>query len=234
MATVLIVEDDGVIARAMADHLRHAGHEEIVASDGDRGLRKLRYEQLDIAVVDLMLPELDGWALTERARADGITTPIIVVSARGSEHDKVHALEIGADDYLAKPFGMRELVARVQAVLRRARPEATADGAIDVAGLRIDPAAQRAFLVTPEGSRDAGLTPTEFRLLLALARTPGQALSRDELQQRVWNVPHRSRDRSVDVCVRKLREKLSRAGTHTYVQTHYGIGYRFEPLPIER
>ncbi len=230
----MIVEDDGVIARAMADHLRHAGHQVIVASDGARGLRKLRYERLDIAVVDLMLPELDGWALTERARADGITTPIIVVSARGSEHDKVHALEIGADDYLAKPFGMRELVARVQAVLRRARPEAAADGAIDVAGLRIDGAAQRAFLVTPEGEHDAGLTPTEFRLLLALARTPGQALSRDELQQRVWNVPHRSRDRSVDVCVRKLREKLSRSGTHTYVQTHYGVGYRFEPLPIDR
>ena len=229
----MIVEDDGVIARAMADHLRHAGHQVIVASDGDRGLRKLRYERLDIAVVDLMLPELDGWALTERARADGITTPIIVVSARGSEHDKVHALEIGADDYLAKPFGMRELVARVQAVLRRARPEAAADGAIDVAGLRIDGAAQRAFLVTSEGELDAGLTPTEFRLLLALARTPGQALSRDELQQRVWNVPHRSRDRSVDVCVRKLREKLSRSGTHTYVQTHYGVGYRFEPLPID-
>ena len=233
MATVLIVEDDGVIARAMADHLRHAGHDVIVAADGDRGLRKLRYEQLDLAVVDLMLPELDGWALTERARADGITTPIIIVSARSSEHDKVHALEIGADDYLAKPFGMRELVARVQAVLRRARPERTVDGPIDVPGLRIDAAAQRAFLLTGAGAQDAGLTPTEFRLLLALARTPGLPLSRDELQQRVWNVPHRSRDRSVDVCVRKLREKLSHAATHTYVQTHYGVGYRFEPLPID-
>ncbi len=230
---MLIVEDDGVIARAMADHMRHAGHDVIVAGDGERGLRKLRYERLDIAVVDLMLPELDGWALTERARADGITTPIIIVSARASEHDKVHALEIGADDYLAKPFGMRELVARVQAVLRRARPDTTVDGPIDVPGLRIDGAALRAFLVTPEGMHDAGLTPTEFRLLLTLARTPGQTLNRDELQQRVWNVPHRTRDRSVDVCVRNLRDKLARSGTHTYVQTQYGVGYRFEPLPID-
>jgi DNA-binding response OmpR family regulator len=236
VSSVLIVEDDGVIARSMSAHLRHAGLQVEVAEDGERGLRKLRFERPDVCVVDLMLPGLDGWALTERARADGIRTPIIVVSARGSEHDKVHALEIGADDYLAKPFGMRELVARVQAALRRSRiaPVVERGDEIEVPGLAIDPDQQRAFLVAEDGDReDAGLTPTEFRLLLTLAQQAGRAMSRDELQQRVWHVPYRPRDRSVDVCVRKLREKLDRRSTHTYLQTHYGVGYRFDAVPQE-
>src|SRR6476469_9558188 len=183
MPSVLVVEDDGVIARAIAAHLRHAGLDVVVAEDGDKGLRKLRYEQHDVAVVDLMLPGLDGWALTQEARREGIATPILIVSARSSEHDKVHALEIGADDYLAKPFGMRELVARVQAAVRRSRikPLSPRDEPIDVPGLVIDPDQQRAVLVEHEGERlDAELTPTEFRLLWVLAQNSGRAMSRDE------------------------------------------------------
>src|ERR1700761_944012 len=146
MARVLLVEDDGVIARSMSAHLGHAVE---WVEDGDRALKKLRFDRPDVVVVDLMLPSLDGWALTEQVRREGILTPILVVSARGSEHDKVHALEIGADDYLAKPFGMRELVARVQAALRRSRiaPVVARQEAIDVPGLFIDPDQQRAFLV---------------------------------------------------------------------------------------
>jgi two-component system alkaline phosphatase synthesis response regulator PhoP len=235
MARVLLVEDDGVIARSMSAHLRHAGHDVEWVEDGERALKKLRFERPDVVVVDLMLPTLDGWALTEQARREGILTPIIVVSARGSEHDKVHALGIGADDYLAKPFGMRELVARVAAALRRSQiaPVAARQGPIEVPGLVIDPDQQRAFLVDDEGARtDAQLTPTEFRLLLVLAENAGRAMSRDELQQRVWNVPHRPRDRSVDVCVRKLREKVDNKSTHTYLKTHFGVGYRFAPEPV--
>src|SRR5262249_3396386 len=144
---------------------------------------------------------------TEKARNEGISTPIVVVSARGSEQDKVHALEIGADDYLAKPFGMRELVARVQAALRRSRIAPLADRAeaVEVPGLLIDPNQQRAFLLhLGAGNEDARLTPTEFRLLWVLAQNRGRVMSRDELQQRVWNVPYRPRDRSVDVCIKKL------------------------------
>jgi two-component system, OmpR family, alkaline phosphatase synthesis response regulator PhoP len=234
MGRVLLVEDDGVIARSMSAHLRHAGHDVEWVEDGERALKKLRFERPDVCVIDLMLPTLDGWALTEQARREGILTPIIVVSARGSEHDKVHALGIGADDYLAKPFGMRELVARVAAALRRSQiaPVSTRQGPIEVPGLVIDPDQQRAFLLGEGGTRtDAQLTPTEFRLLLVLAENAGRAMSRDELQQRVWNVPHRPRDRSVDVCVRKLREKIDHKSSYTYVETHFGVGYRFAPEP---
>jgi len=230
MATVLLVEDDGVIARSISAHLRHTGLEVEWAEDGERGLRKLRFERPDVCVVDLMLPRLDGWALTERARAEGITTPIIVISARGSEHDKVYALQIGADDYLAKPFGMRELVARVQAALRRSRVdlEPPRQASLEVEGLTIDADQRRAFVQTSGHERaDAGLTPTEFRLLWTLAQNAGRAMTRDELQQRVWNVPYRPRDRSVDVCIRKLREKIEQPGGCTYLHTHYGVGYRF-------
>ena len=139
-----------------------------------------------MAVLDLMLPGTDGWRITETLRAEGIETPIVIVSARGSEHDKVHALGIGGDDYLSKPFGMRELVARVEAVLRRAGMAPAAAGAetITAAGLVIDPNLHAALL----DGEDAGLTPTEFRLLYVLAGERGRALSRDQLQQRVWGI----------------------------------------------
>jgi DNA-binding response OmpR family regulator len=230
MPSVLVVEDDGVIARAIAAHLRHAGLDVVLAEDGDKGLRKLRYEKHDVAVVDLMLPGVDGWALTQEARREGIATPILIVSARSSEHDKVHALEIGADDYLAKPFGMAEFMARVGALARRARiaPPTEREQALEFPGLRIDPAQHRAFLLGTEGvATDARLTRTEFRLLHQLARNAGRVLSRDELHQRVWDVPYRHRDRTVDVFVRKLREKLDRRSSFAYVHTHYGVGYRF-------
>jgi DNA-binding response OmpR family regulator len=228
MPRVLIAEDDRVIANAMATHLRRAGMEVEVAENGDRAIAKLRYERPDVAVVDLMLPGTDGWRITETVRAEGIETPIVIVSARGSEHDKVHALGIGGDDYLAKPFGMRELVARVEAVLRRAGMTTMPGGKrIEVEELVIDPDLHAAML---DGD-DVGLTPTEFRLLYVLAGERGRALSRDQLQQRVWGIPYRHRDRTVDVCVRKLRDKIDRRSrAHTFIQTHYGVGYRFDAV----
>lgn len=240
MPSVLLVEDDEVIARVISTHLRHAGYDVEWVPDGERGLDKLRFGRPDLALVDLMLPGLDGWALTRDARAEGIQTPIIAISARGSEHDKVHTLGLGADDYLAKPFGMRELVARVQAVLRRHRgaTDAPATDAIVFDGLRIEPDLHSAFVRTtvhdPEsGWVNAQLTPTEFRLLLTLARQSGRAMSRDELQQRVWGIPHRHRDRTVDACIRRIREKVDhRSPTHEYVHTHYGVGYRLAAVLI--
>jgi DNA-binding response OmpR family regulator len=230
MAKVLIVEDDEVIAEGMARHLTAAGFDPIRVSNGTTGLARLRYERPDVCVVDLMLPGTDGWSLIESARREGIGTPIVVVSARGTEHDRIHALDIGADDFLVKPFSMKELVARVQANARRGtRPQREQRGeAIEIEELRIDPNEVQAYV----HGEDAGLTPTEFRLLYALALEGGRVVSRDELLQRIWGRRETRRDRTVDVFVRKLREKIdNRAREHSFIQTRYGVGYKLEPKP---
>jgi DNA-binding response OmpR family regulator len=230
MPNVLIVEDDDVIAQGMARHLGAAGFDATWVGKGDQALARLRYETPDVVVLDLMLPGLDGWALIETARAEGIGTPIVVVSARGTEHDRVHALEIGADDYLVKPFSMKELVARVRAAARRTtRRDETARGEpIEIEELRIDPSAVQAFV---DGA-SADLTPTEFRLLYQLALDRGRVSTRDELLQKLWGRREAHRDRTVDVFVRRLREKIDKpASQHTFIQTRYGVGYKLEPIP---
>ena len=229
MAKVLIVEDDSVIADGMARHLSAAGFDPIVVGKGDQGLTRLRFERPDVCVLDLMLPGRDGWSVIEEARSEGIATPIVVVSARGTEHDRVHALEIGADDYLVKPFSMKELVARVRAAARRSvrREEAPRGEAIEIAELRIDPREVQAFV----DGESAELTPTEFRLLYQLALERGRVVTRDELLQKIWGRRESHRDRTVDVFVRRLREKIDRnSPQHTFIQTRYGVGYRLEPL----
>ena len=230
MPKVLIVEDDETIAQGMARHLDAAGFDASWVGNGDQGLARLRYEKPDACVLDLMLPGLDGWKLIETVRGEGIATPIVVVSARGTEHDRVHALEIGADDYLVKPFSMKELVARVRAASRRAarRDETPRGEPIEIAELRIDPREVQAFV----DGESADLTPTEFRLAYALALETGRVLTRDELLQRVWGRRASHRDRTVDVFVRKLREKIDgRASRHTFLQTRYGVGYKLEAEP---
>ena len=227
---MLIVEDDEVIAQAMARHLEAAGFDAVTVGRGELGLARLRYERADACVLDLMLPEIDGWKLIETARAEGIGTPIVVVSARGTEHDRVHALEIGADDYLVKPFSMKELVARVRVAVRRgARAEEVVRGEpVEIEELRIDPREVQAYV----DGRSADLTPTESKLLYTLALEHGRVASRDELLQRIWGRRAKHRDRTVDVCVRRLREKIDRrAPRHTFIQTRYGVGYRLEPQP---
>jgi two-component system alkaline phosphatase synthesis response regulator PhoP len=230
MPKVLIVEDDDVIAQGMARHLGAAGFDPVSVGNGTQGLARLRYEKPDVCVLDLMLPGVDGWKLIETARNEGIGTPIVVVSARGTEHDRVHALEIGADDYLVKPFSMKELVARVRAASRRAiRREETPRGEpIEIEELRIDPLEVQAYV----DDRSAELTPTEFRLLYQLALDRGRVVTRDELLQKLWGRRESHRDRTVDVFVRRLREKVDRqASVHTFIQTRYGVGYRLEPVP---
>jgi DNA-binding response OmpR family regulator len=233
MTRVLIVEDDDVVAKAMAQHLAAGGFDPLVVGRGELGLARLRFEQPDVCVLDLMLPGLDGWRLIETARAEGIGTPIVVVSARGTEHDRVHALEIGADDYLVKPFSMKELVARVGAAARRGvRPQDEQRGdPIEIEELRVDPREVQAFV---DGA-SAGLTPTEFKLLYTLALDRGRVVTRDELLQKVWGRRETHRDRTVDVFVRRLRRKVDDAASrHTFVQTRFGVGYRLEPVVKRR
>ena len=230
MPKVLIVEDDEVIAQGMATHLTAEGFEPIVVAKGDQGLARLRYEGPDVVVLDLMLPERDGWSVIETARAEGIGTPIVVVSARGTEHDRVHALEIGADDYLVKPFSMKELVARVRAAARRGVTpmEASRGEAIEAKELRIDPREVQAYVAGESADNDADGVPAPLR---ACARGRPCGLTRRAAAAAVgWRETHR--DRTVDVFVKKLREKLDRPGArHSFIQTRYGVGYKFEPVP---
>ncbi|MBD0290676.1 MAG: response regulator transcription factor [Thermoleophilia bacterium] len=228
MPKVLIIEDDEVIGDGMRRHLVSAGFDPVWVNKGEPGLARLRYEHPDVCVLDLMLPGLDGWRLIETARREGIGTPIVVVSARGTEHDRVHALEIGADDYLVKPFSMKELVARVRAAARRGvRAQGEERGEpIEVEELKIDPLNVQAYV----RGRSAELTPTEFRVLYALALERGRVVTRDELLQKIWGRRQTRRDRTVDVFVRKLRDKLdAHDAAHTFIQTRYGVGYKFEP-----
>ena len=230
MAKVLIVEDDDVIAAGISRHLEDAGYSPVWVADGKQALARFRFEQPDVCVLDLMLPGLDGWAFIETARAEGIGTPIVVVSARGTEHDRVHALEIGADDYLVKPFSMKELVARVQAAARRgSQPAQVQRGdTIELEELRIDPREVQAYV----DGESVGLTPTEFKLLYTLAQEPGRVATRDELLQKIWGRRETHRDRTVDVFVGRLRDKIDkRASKHTFVQTRYGVGYKLEAVP---
>jgi DNA-binding response OmpR family regulator len=230
VAKVLIIEDDDVIAQGMARHLTAAGFDAVGVANGETGLARLRFEQPDVCVLDLMLPGVDGWRVIEQARSEGIGTPIVVVSARGTEHDRINALELGADDYLVKPFSMKELVARVAAAARRGTraQEPRRGDEINIEELRLDPRNVQAYV----DGESANLTPTEFRLLYALALDQGRVLTRDELLQRVWGRRASHRDRTVDVFVRKLREKVdSRASRHTFLQTRYGVGYKVEAEP---
>jgi two-component system, OmpR family, response regulator ResD len=228
VAKILIIEDDEVIGQGMAAHLRTAGFDPLWVTKGEAGLTRLRYEKPDVCVLDLMLPGLDGWKLIETARAEGIGTPILVVSARGTEHDRVHALELGADDYLVKPFSMQELVARVRAAARRGvrAEEEQRGGPLEIEELRISPDDVQAYV----HGENAQLTPTEFRLLYMLALSRGRVVTRDELLQKIWGRREGHRDRTVDVFVRKLRDKIDRrARDHTFIQTRYGVGYKLEP-----
>jgi DNA-binding response OmpR family regulator len=229
VSKVLIVEDDAVIARAMATHLTASGFDPVWVANGETGVARLRFERPDVCVLDLMLPALDGWSLIEIARSEGIGTPIVVVSARGTEQDRVHALDLGADDYLVKPFSMRELVARVRAAARRGvrAQEVRRGEALDIEELRVDPGTVQAYI----DGQSANLTPTEFRLLYALALEQGRVLTRDELLQKIWGRRQTRRDRTVDVFVRKLRYKIDRhSPQHAFVHTRYGVGYKLEAV----
>src|SRR5712691_6099681 len=227
MARVLIVEDDEVIAEGMARHLKAGGFDAVAVAKGEQGLARLRYEQPDVLVLDLMLPGQDGWSVIDTARSEGIGTPIVVVSARGTEGDRIRALELGADDYLVKPFSMGALVARVRAAVRRGVRAQSPDRGerIEIEELVIDPRNVQAYV----DGQSAGLTPTEFRLLHALALEQGRVVTREELMQGIWGRRQRYRDRTVDVFVRKLRDKIDRpASRHLFIHTRHGVGYKLE------
>jgi len=227
---ILVVEDDESIAEAVAFHLERAGMNPSVAGDGLAGLRALRTDLPDVLVLDLMLPGVDGWHIIREVRDWAPRLPVIVVTARTNEHDRVEVLSLGADDVLSKPFSMRELVARVTAALRRnAAAEAFAGREpITEGDLVID--LDRLAVTIQDANVD--LTPLEFKLLCVLADHRGRAMSRDVVFRRVWGGERGHGDRSVDVLVRRLRRKVDEIpGRFTYIQTQHGVGYRLEAMP---
>ena len=231
---ILIVEDDVHIANLLRMHLRDEGYEVTHAASGDEGVRLLESGQWDALVLDLMLPGVDGLEICRRARAMTRYTPIIITSARASELHRILGLELGADDYLAKPFSMLELVARVKAWLRRV--EAMAQnaridaGAIEVAGLRIDPVARTALV---EG-RPLELTPREFDLLYFFARQPGKVFSRMDLLNQVWGYQHEGYEHTVNTHINRLRIKVEADPAEPRrILTVWGRGYKLAPGPVQ-
>lgn len=223
MSRILIVDDDSTVRQVVADYLRAAGHEVTEASDGPSGLAALT-SGVDLAVLDLMLPGFDGLELFRRARAAGVDTPVIVLTAKGSETDRILGLESGADDYLAKPFSPRELVLRVQAVLRRGAPVGGPRTVTD-GDLVVDLGARKVCLA----GRRLELTLREFDLLAHLVTHPDTVISRDELMAAVWGWEYGDAS-TVTVHVRRLREKIEPDPSQPRrIVTVWGRGYRWEP-----
>ncbi|HKO00947.1 MAG TPA: response regulator transcription factor [Thermoanaerobaculia bacterium] len=220
MKTILVVDDEPRIAEIAGDYLRHAGFDVIIAGDGARALELVRGRRPDLIVLDLALPIVDGFDVASAVRRES-ETPIIMLTARAQEEDRLRGLDIGADDYMTKPFSPRELVARVRAVLRRARKD---EDIVRVADLIIDSPRMK---VTRNGET-IDLTPTEFQILSVLARAPGRVFTRQQLLDTVRGSDVDSFDRAIDSHVKNIRRKLERDPRKPrYVVTIYGIGYKF-------
>jgi len=224
VARILIVEDEADIRELIGYNLQKAGHEPLHAASAEEALDIVRAALPDLVVIDWMLPGMSGIDLARRLRATKRTesVPIIMVTARGAEEDKLKGLDTGADDYMTKPFSPRELNARVKAVLRRRAPQAT-DDAVEVEGLRLDPASRR---VTARGDT-VELGPTEFRLLHFFMTHPERVYSRAQLLDRVWGDHVYVEERTVDVHIRRLRKALEASRHDAFIQTVRSAGYRF-------
>jgi len=226
MATVLLVDDDGHIREVVRFALERAGHTVVEAADGAAALERFSEQPVDVVVLDIVLPELDGLEVCRRLRATpaGAAVPIIFLSSRDEEFDRVLGLELGGDDYVTKPFSPRELVARVKARLRRVAtpPTVAPDSAVVRHGqVRLDTEQHRAFW----GDQEVALTATEFALLAALLNRPGKVYTRTELVDRAYGLGYSVTDRTVDSHVRRIRQKFGEAGGDP-VETVYGVGYR--------
>jgi two-component system OmpR family response regulator len=217
---ILVVEDDPTLAAFVAKGLEEAGYAVDIAPDGRRGLDVAAANRPDLAVVDVMLPELDGLSLIEALRHRGIRVPVLILSARRSIDDRVRGLQAGGDDYLTKPFAFAELLARVQALLRRSTG-ATEPTRLRVADLEIDLLSRR---VTRSGQA-IDLRPREFALLEYLARQAGRVVSKTMIQSRIWNYSFDPRTNVVDVLVHRLREKIDREFSPRLLHTRRGMGY---------
>jgi DNA-binding response OmpR family regulator len=224
--TILVVEDEEAIAEAVRARLESEGYKVLTAVDGPLAIELHSEHEPDLVVLDLMLPGMDGLEVCREIQKRG-WTPVLMLTAKTEEADKVAGFAVGADDYLTKPFSLRELAARVKAILRRMERirEHESDAPLDLAGLLIDPTRRR---VSVDG-QEIGLTPLEFEILLTLARDPGVVLSRDQLMDRVWGYRDYAGGRVVDSHVARIRRKLGEDGNEPrFIRTVHGVGYAFQ------
>ena len=216
---ILVVEDEKKTAAFLAKGLREAGFAVDLALDGEVGLKHARATKFDLLLVDVMLPRKDGWEMVAELRRDGVRTPILFLTARDSVRDRVKGLELGADDYLVKPFAFSELLARIRSVLRRA-PQRQAEH-ISIADLDMDMRHHKAT----RSSVALNLTPKEFLLLAHLVRSSGEVVSRTEIAEHVWDIGFRTQTNVVDVVVRRLRAKVDDPFKTKLIHTIRGVGY---------
>lgn len=224
MAKILIVDDEPRIRDLIREHLQHAGFLCEEAADGSAALAVLAQGGIDLVILDIMMPFMDGMTCLREMRTRRIGTPVIMLTARSEEYDKLAGLEGGADDYVVKPFSPRELVARVRAVLARTLPRPEGDGSLYTFGdLSIDTGRHTVRVA----GQEAQLTPKEFDLLVYLVSNRGIALSREKILQKVWNYDYYGEDRTVDTHIKMLRSHLGPC--RGYIVTVWGIGYKFDP-----
>ncbi|HHW39563.1 MAG TPA: response regulator transcription factor [Syntrophomonadaceae bacterium] len=227
---ILVVDDEESIVKLVSFNLNKEGFQTVAAGDGNEAWEKIQQEKPDLIVLDVMLPGMDGLTLCRLMRKEGLTTPILMLTARDEEIDKVLGLEMGADDYLTKPFSPRELVARVRAILRRTgEREREGEEHLEFGELEVFPARYEVRLA----GETVALTPKEFELLLLLCRSAGLVLSREYILQKLWGYDFYGDARVVDVHISHLREKLEQDPAHPrYIKTVRGVGYKFQS-PIQ-
>ncbi len=228
--TVLVVDDEEAILLGLEETLKSEGYEVITATDGPAGLALAIEHRPDLMLLDIMLPALSGYEVCRKMRAEGVQSPVIMLTARGDEFDKLHGFEVGADDYVVKPFSLGELLARVKAVLARGSQRADAPRTYDFGRCQLDMDA-RTLQVAGAG---VTCTRTEFDLLAYFCRYPGKALSRDVLMRDVWGTEYYGTQRSLDSFVATLRKKVE-PDPHTpqHILTVHGVGYKFDPALVD-
>lgn len=225
---ILVVDDDKQITRLLASYLEKAGFVVLTAYDGENALRVIRHERPDLVVLDLMLPKQDGWEITRLIRADEhlATIPILMLTARVEDTDKILGLELGADDYLTKPFNPREVVARVRAILRRAGNTPKAPRMLASGALLLDP--DRHSVRVDDAIVET--TPTEFEILRVLMENPDHAFTRGELVEKALGYEYEGMERTLDSHIKNLRKKIG----SDYIETVFGVGYRFREAEVHK
>ncbi len=223
-AKILIVEDDTAIAFGLQKNLQFEGYQASVASQGEEGLRKAVEDGPDLIILDVMLPKMNGYEICEALRKRDIETPVIFLTAKVQERDKILGFDLGCDDYITKPFSVRELVARVKTVLRRARVEAA--GPFCFGEVKVDFDSQQVWL----GDKEVGLTSKEFELLRFLVNSEGKVLTREVILNRVWGYNYYGTARTIDNFITRLRQKIGDDSEKPrHILTVRGVGYRFQP-----